>query len=65
ALGFMDFSGNFNHAIMIRTFMSRENVLYFRAGAGIVSKSDPKNEVQEVYNKLAALQSALVEAEKL
>ncbi|WP_258104333.1 anthranilate synthase component I family protein [Marinoscillum sp. MHG1-6] len=65
AIGFMDFKGNFNHAIMIRTFLSRDNQLFFQAGAGIVSKSDPKSEVQEVYNKLAALESAMEQAEKL
>lgn len=65
AIGFLDFKGNFNHAIMIRTFLSRENQLFFQAGAGIVSKSDPKSEMQEVYNKLAALESAMASAEKL
>lgn len=65
AIGFMDFKGNFNHAIMIRTFFSRDNQLFFQAGAGIVSKSDPQSEVQEVYNKLAALESAMASAEKL
>ncbi len=65
AIGFMDFDGNFNHAIMIRTFLSKNNQLFFQAGAGIVSKSDPKSEVQEVYNKLAALESAMETAEKL
>ncbi|MDW3193300.1 MAG: anthranilate synthase component I family protein [Cytophagales bacterium] len=65
AIGFMDFKGNFNHAIMIRTFLSQTNQLIFQAGAGIVSKSSPESEVQEVYNKLAALQTAMEEAEKL
>jgi len=65
AIGFMDFNGNFNHAIMIRTFLSRGNQLYFQAGAGIVSKSDPQSEVQEVYNKLAALESAMKMAETI
>lgn len=65
AIGFMDFSGNINHAIMIRTFLSNENMLTFRAGAGIVSKSDPESELKEVYNKLAALNKALEVAEKL
>lgn len=65
AIGFMDFRGNFNHAIMIRTFLSQANQLIFQAGAGIVSKSNPESEVQEVYNKLAALQTAMNEAEKL
>ncbi|WP_421869890.1 anthranilate synthase component I family protein [Marinoscillum sp.] len=65
AIGFLDFKGNFNHAIMIRTFMSKANKLFFQAGAGIVSKSDPKSEVQEVYNKLAALESAMKMAENI
>ncbi len=65
AIGFMDFNGNFNHAIMIRTFLSRSNKLYFQAGAGIVSKSNPQSEVQEVYNKLAALESAMESAQNL
>ncbi len=65
AIGFMDFKGNFNHAIMIRTFMSKANKLYFQAGAGIVSKSNPESEVQEVYNKLAALESAMKKAEEI
>ena len=65
AIGFMDFTGNFNHAIMIRTFLSHSNELIFQAGAGIVAQSDPESEVQEVYNKLAALETALEEAEKI
>ncbi len=65
AIGYMDFSGNFNHAIMIRTFLSKANNLFYQAGAGIVSKSDPQSEVQEVYNKLAALESALEMAENI
>ncbi len=65
AIGFMDFQGNFNHAIMIRTFLSQSNQLLFQAGAGIVSKSNPESEVQEVYNKLAALDKAMNEAEKI
>jgi len=65
AIGFMDFEGTVNHAIMIRTFMSQHNQLTFRAGAGIVSKSVPENEMKEVYNKIAALENALEEAKKL
>lgn len=65
AIGFMGFDGSFNHAIMIRSFLSQNNQLNFQAGAGVVSKSKPESEVQEVYNKLAALQNALEEAEKI
>lgn len=59
AIGFMDFKGNFNHAIMIRTFLSKNHQLHWQAGAGIVSKSSPENELQEVYNKLGALTKAI------
>jgi anthranilate synthase component 1 len=59
AIGFMDFEGNFNHAIMIRTFLSKNHQLYYQAGAGLVAVSDPENELQETYNKLGALTKAL------
>lgn len=59
AIGFMDFDGNFNHAIMIRTFLSKNHQLHYQAGAGIVSDSSEENEMQEVYNKLGALTKAL------
>lgn len=65
AVGFMDFKGNFNHAIMIRSFLSKDNVLKFQAGAGIVAQSKPENELQEVYNKVSALEHAITEAEDL
>lgn len=59
AIGFMDFHGNFNHAIMIRTFLSKNHELHWQAGAGLVSKSNPESELQEVYNKLGALTKAI------
>lgn len=65
AIGFMDFSGNFNHAIMIRTFLSKNHQLHWQAGAGLVSKSKPENELQEVYNKLGALTKAIEMAEEI
>jgi anthranilate synthase component 1 len=63
AIGFMDFEGNFNHAIMIRTFLSKNHQLHYQAGAGIVESSNEENEMQEVYNKLGALNKALDLAE--
>ncbi|TGD58921.1 anthranilate synthase component I family protein [Flavobacterium humi] len=63
AIGYMDFDGNFNHAIMIRTFLSKNHQLHYQAGAGIVAHSDEENEMQEVYNKLGALHKALDLAE--
>ena len=65
AIGFMDFNGNFNHAIMIRTFLSKNHQLHCQAGAGIVASSDEESEMQEVYNKLRALNTALEIAEKI
>ena len=65
AIGFMDFKGNFNHAIIIRSFVSKDHSLHFQAGAGVVSESDEEKELQEVYNKLGALIKALELAETI
>jgi anthranilate synthase component 1 len=65
AIGFMDFKGNFNHAIMIRSFLSKNHTLLYQAGAGIVANSCEENETQEVYNKLNALQKAIELAETI
>lgn len=65
AIGFMAFDGDFNHAIMIRTFLSKDHCLYFQAGAGLVAASDPETELQETFNKLGALNRALEIAETL
>ena len=65
AIGFIGFDGTFNHAIMIRTLLSRENKLILQAGAGVVSKSNSESELQEVNNKLEALRRALFMAEKI
>lgn len=65
AIGFMGFDGSCTHAIMIRTFLSRNNTLVYQAGAGIVAASIPENELQEVNNKLNALKSAIGRAGEL
>jgi len=65
ALGFMGFDGSCNHAIMIRTFLSKNNTLTYQAGGGIVASSNPENEFQEVVNKLGALKMALRKAESI
>lgn len=65
AIGFIGFDGSFNHAIMIRTFLSKDNALIYQAGAGVVAKSSAESELQEVNNKLEALRKALVLAEKI
>ena len=70
AIGIMGFGGEgkeplFNHAIMIRSFVSKKNTLHFQAGAGVVAKSNINSELQEVHNKLAALRQALKLAEEI
>ncbi|WP_045687156.1 anthranilate synthase component I family protein [Hymenobacter sp. AT01-02] len=63
AIGHLGFNGDFNHAIMIRSFLSAQGQLYFQAGAGVVAASNINSELQEVHHKLAALRKALKEAE--
>ena len=65
AIGYMNFNGEMNTAILIRSFLSQNNTLYYQAGAGIVAASNPEKEMQEVKNKLGALNKAILEAEKL
>jgi anthranilate synthase component 1 len=65
AIGLISFDGSVNKAIMIRTFLSKNNQLIYQAGAGIVSKSDNQSELQEVNNKLEALRKAIALAETI
>ena len=65
ALGFMGFDGSCNHAIMIRTILSKNNTLTYQAGGGIVAASNPANEFNEVVNKLGALKTAIKLAENI
>ena len=65
AIGFMGFNGDFNHAIIIRSFLSKNRRLFYQSGAGIVFKSNRDSENQEVYNKIEALRKAIKIAEKI
>jgi anthranilate synthase component 1 len=65
AVGIIGLDGSVNLAIAIRSFVSKNNVLYYQAGAGIVIHSDEEKELQEVNNKLAALKKALLLAENI
>ena len=65
AIGIIGLDGSVNLAIAIRSFVSKNNVLYSQAGAGIVIHSDEEKELQEVNNKLAALKKALLLAENI
>ncbi len=58
-IGYIGLNGDINQAITIRTFLSIKNTLYYQAGAGIVAKSNPESELQEVNNKLGALKKAI------
>lgn len=62
AIGFVGLNGSCNHAIMIRTLLSKGNTLFYQAGAGVVAASKPESELQEVNNKLNALKSAITMA---
>ena len=64
-IGYLGFDGDVNHAIMIRSFLSKNNTLYYQAGAGIVLESKEENELAEVNNKLAALKTAIKLAEEI
>lgn len=64
-IGFIGFDGSLNQAITIRTFVSRNNELWFQAGGGIVAKSNEEYELQEVNNKLGALRKAIFMAGKM
>jgi anthranilate synthase component 1 len=65
AVGIIGLNGSVNLAIAIRSFVSKQNKLYYQAGAGIVIHSNEESELQEVNNKLAALKKALILAEKI
>lgn len=63
-IGFISHDNQLNHAIMIRTFLSKDNTLYYQAGAGIVVSSIEESELQEINNKVSALKKAIQQAEK-
>ncbi|WP_339609915.1 anthranilate synthase component I family protein [uncultured Planktosalinus sp.] len=64
-IGIIGLNGTFNHAIFIRSFLSRKNTLTYQAGCGIVAKSVPESELTEVENKLSALRKSLELAKTL
>ncbi|MFC2007525.1 anthranilate synthase component I [Chloroflexota bacterium] len=63
AVGYFDFSGNLDTAIVIRTIVIKDGVAYVQTGAGIVADSVPENEYQECLNKAQALLTAIDQAE--
>jgi len=65
AVGFIGLDNSVNLAIAIRSFVSKNNTLFYQARAGIVINSTEEGELQEVNNKLAALKKALTLAENI
>lgn len=63
AIGLLASDGTINMAIVIRSILSKNNQLHYRAGAGIVLDSIPEQECQEVKNKLRAVRSAIEKAQ--
>ena len=59
AIGYVNFNGDMNMAITIRSVLSKDQELHFQAGAGIVINSSEESELQEVENKLGAIQAAI------
>lgn len=64
-VGYVDFSGNLDAAIAIRTMFARGDDAWFQAGAGIVADSDPDDENLECHNKAAALLAAVPAARRM
>lgn len=65
AAGYLDFNGNMDFCITIRTMIKKGSRIYLQAGAGIVADSVGEMEYQECCNKVMALAKTLVEEENL
>lgn len=65
AIGYIDFTGNIDACIAIRTAVIHDHVAYVQAGGGIVADSDPEAENQETMNKAAAVLGAIAAANEL
>ncbi len=65
ATGFLSFNGSVNHAIIIRSILSKNNTLVYQAGAGIVIESSPKGELEEINNKVRAIRLSIAKANEI
>jgi len=65
AVGYIDFSGNLDMCIAIRTLFASKGLVYWQAGAGIVADSQPHLEIKEIENKSAVMVNALKYAEEI
>ncbi|SFF19118.1 anthranilate synthase, component I [Actinacidiphila alni] len=64
-VGYLDFAGDSDTAIAIRTALLRDGTAYVQAGAGVVADSDPVAEDTECRNKAAAVLRAVATANRL
>jgi anthranilate synthase component I len=64
AMGYVDFNGNMDTCISLRTIVIHDNIAYVQAGAGIVADSDPESEWNETLNKAKGLLKAIEFAEQ-
>ncbi len=64
-IGYLDFTGNIDTCIAIRTALIHNGTAYVQAGAGVVADSDPESENLECYNKAAAVLRAIDSANRL
>jgi para-aminobenzoate synthetase component 1 len=55
AIGYIGFNGNIDLNIAIRTFLVKDDHVYFQVGGGIVADSDPEEEYEETLHKAKAL----------
>ena len=65
AIGYIDFTGNLDTCIAIRSAFKKNGKVFVRSGAGIVADSVPENEYQESINKAAAVVEALRAAQEV
>src|SRR5215470_5127279 len=63
AVGYIDFTGNMDTCIALRTMVLMGQTAYVQAGAGIVADSDPESEFHETMNKATGLLRAIEVAE--
>ena len=63
AVGYIDYSGNMDTCIALRTIVIQDGIAYVQSGAGIVADSDPQMEYEETLNKAKAMLRAIESAE--
>ncbi len=59
SIAYLDFSGNLDSCITLRTIVIKDDVAHVQAGAGIVADSNPESEYQECLNKAGAMRKAI------